>query len=115
VSAGTVQAGTKSAAFTSPGRGVVVTPDGTSVYYGDACLNGANLAERRYQQTDRILSVSPNGLLAASAAKIYRVSDGTALMTLPAACPIHVISPDSATLHCYLNAAITKISLAGLN
>ena len=89
-----------------------MTPDGTSVFFADSCLNGANLTQVRYPQS--VLSVSPNSLLAASATNIYRVSDGTALMTLPSTCAIQAISPDSGTLHCYGSAGITRISLAGL-
>jgi len=114
VTAGTFASGTKSGDLPTPARSVVVAPDGTSVYYGNACLNGSNLAQVRYQQTDRILSISPNSVLAASATKIYRVSDGTVLMTLPSACPIQAIGSDSGTLHCYGSAGITRVSLAGL-
>ena len=40
------------------------------------CLNGADLTQIRYAQPDRILSIAPNGVLAASSSKVYRVSDG---------------------------------------
>jgi len=101
-------------ASTRDGKILYVAPDGTSVYYSNVCLNGASFPQVRYQLTDRILSISPNSVLATSATKVYRVSDGTALMTLPSACPIQAISPDGGTLHCYGITGITGVSLAGL-
>jgi len=95
-------------------RRVVGTPDGTSVFYDGLCLNGNNLLEQRYVQTDPILSVSPNGVLAVSSTKVYRVADGTALATMPSACPVQAVSPDSKTLYCSGSSGITTFSLAGL-
>jgi hypothetical protein len=100
--------------YSSPARSVVGTPDGTSVYYAGYCLDGTNLTVQRYAQTDRILSVAPNGALAVSSAKVYRVSNGTVLATLPSACPVQAVSPDSGTLYCSGSSGITTFSLAGL-
>jgi hypothetical protein len=77
-------------------------------------LDGTNLTVQRYAQTDRILSVAPNGALAVSSAKVYRVSNGTVLATLPSACPVQAVSPDSGTLYCSGSSGITTFSLAGL-
>ena len=90
---------------------MVATPDGTSVYYASYCLNGTNLVELRYPQTDTIVSITPNSVLAISATKVYQVSDGTALATLPASCRAQAISPDSATLYCVSASGITKSDL----
>jgi len=95
-------------------RRVVGTPDGTSVFYDGLCLNGNNLLEHRYVQTDPILSVSPNGGLAVSSSKVYRVADGTALATLPSACPVQAVGPDSKMLYCAGTSGITTFSLVGL-
>lgn len=115
VSTGKLLSPTKSGSLPVAARGVVVTPDGTSVYYANACLIGTSLTAVRYQQTDKIISVSPNSRLAASATEIYRVSDGAMLMALPSPCAVQAISPDSGTLYCYGNAVITPVSLAGLD
>ena len=78
------------------------------------CLNGNNLLEQRYVQTDPIFSASPNGALGISSTKVYRVADGTALATLPSSCPVQAISPDSSTLYCASASGIVTFSLAGL-
>jgi hypothetical protein len=98
----------------SPARRVVGTPDGTSIFYGGFCLNGNNLLEQRYVQTDPILSVSPNGALGISSTKVYRVGDGMVLATLPSTCSVQAVSPDSGTLYCSGSSGITTFSLAGL-
>lgn len=115
VSSGMFGTATTSTKVTVQDRSVVVTPDGTSVYYAGACLNGASLTQARYQQTDQIVSISPNGVLAASATEIYRVSDGTPLMALPSSCPIQAIGSDSGTLYCSSSAGLMQVSLAGLH
>jgi hypothetical protein len=115
VSTGKLLSATKSSSLPVTARNVVVTPDGTSVYFANACLSGTDVTQLRYQQTDKIISVSPNSHLAVSATAVYRVSDGTMLMALPSACPIQAISPDSDTLYCYGSSVITSVSLAGLN
>ncbi|HVT08992.1 MAG TPA: hypothetical protein VHO67_16145 [Polyangia bacterium] len=115
VSTGKLLSPVKGSSLPVASRGVVATPDGTSVYYAGSCLNGTNLSQLRYPQADKILSVSPNGHLATSATQVYRVSDGTMLTTIPSSCPVQAISPDSGTLYCYGSAVITPVSLAGLN
>jgi DNA-binding beta-propeller fold protein YncE len=100
--------------FDSSARSVVGTPDGTSIYYPGYCLDGTNLTLQRYAQTDPIISVAPNGALAVSSTKVYRVADGTALATLPSACSVQAISPDSSALYCTARTGITTFSLAGL-
>ncbi len=100
--------------FNSPARSVVGTPDGTSIYYAGFCLDGTNLLAKRYAQTDQIISVTPSGALAVSSTKVYRVADGTALSTLPSACPVQAASPDSSTLYCASGSGIVTFSLAGL-
>jgi hypothetical protein len=119
VSGGEFVSGTSSysgagSGFGAPERRVVGTPDGTSIYYAGYCLDGTNLQTKRYKQTDGILSVTPNGKLAISATKVYRVSDGTALATLPADCPVQAVSPDSSTVYCAGTGGISNASLAGL-
>ena len=99
---------------TSSGNSAIGTPDGTSVFYDGLCLNGNNLLEQRYVQTDPILSVSPNGALGVSSTKVYRVADGTALAPLPSACPVQAVSPDSGALYCSGSSGISTFSLAGL-
>jgi Tol biopolymer transport system component len=100
--------------FNSPARSVVGTPDGTSIYYAGYCLDGTNLLAKRYAQTDQIISVTPSGALAVSSTKVYRVADGTALATLPSACSVQAVSPDSGTLYCASGSGIVTFSLAGL-
>lgn len=102
-------------AIASPSRGVLATPDGTSVYYGGYCLNGTSLTEVRYPQTDRIISITPNGALAVSSTTVYRVSDGVVLSTLPIGCSVQAISADSGTLYCYTGSTINPVTLAGLH
>jgi WD40 repeat protein len=101
-------------AIASPSRGVLATPDGTSVYYGGYCLNGTGLTEVRYPQTDKIISITPNSALAVSSTTVYRVSDGTVVATLPTACSVQAISVDSRTLYCYAGSIINQVTLAGL-
>jgi hypothetical protein len=101
--------------FNSPARSVVGTPDGTSIYYAGYCLDGTNLLAKRYAQTDQIVSVTPSGALAVSSTKVYRVADGAALATLPSACPVQAVSPDSSTLYCSGSTGITTFDLRGLN
>ena len=100
--------------FPSPARSVVGTPAGTSIYYAGYCLDGTNLLAKRYAQSDQIISVTPSGALAVSSTKVYRVADGTALATLPSACSVQAVSPDSGTLYCSGGSGITTFSLAGL-
>jgi hypothetical protein len=102
-------------AITSPSRGVLATPDGTSVYYGGYCLNGTSLTEVRYPQPDKIVSVTPNSALAVSSTTVYRVADGTAVVTLPTACSVQAISSDSSTLYCYTGSSINPVTIAGLH
>jgi len=99
----------------SPSRAVLATPDGTNVYYGGYCLNGTSLTEVRYPQTDKIISITPSSALAVSSTTIYRVSDGTAVATLPTACSVQAISADSSTLYCYAVSTINPVTLVGLH
>jgi hypothetical protein len=100
--------------YSSPARSVVGTPDGTSIYYAGYCLDGTNLTVQRYAQTDQIISVAPNGVLAISSTKVYRVADGTVLATLPSTCSVQAVSPDSRALYCAGASGITAFTLAGL-
>ena len=95
-------------------RTLLATPDGTSVFYAGQCLNGTDLTQTRYAQPDRILSIAPNSLLAASSTKVYRVSDGTPLATVPAFCPVQVFSRDSATLYCTDDGSLTSLDVHSL-
>lgn len=95
-------------------RTLVATPDGTSVFYAGQCLNGTDLTQIRYPQPDRILSVAPNSLLAASSSRVYRVSDGTALATVPGPCPVQVFSRDSGTLYCTDAGFLTSLDVRAL-
>jgi hypothetical protein len=115
VSTGTMTGYSAGNAIASPSRGVLATPDGTSVYYGGYCLNGTSLTEVRYPQTDRIISVTPNSALAVSSTTVYRVADGTVVLTLPTACSVQAVSADSSTLYCYAGSTITPVTLAGLH
>ena len=72
------------------------------------------LGQTRYAQPDRILSIAPNGALAASSSHIYRVSDGAALAAVPGPCPVQVFSTDSATLYCTDAGFLTSVDLRGL-
>jgi Tol biopolymer transport system component len=100
--------------YNAPFRSVVGTPDGSIIYYAGYCLDGTNLRTTRYAQTDRILSVTPDGKLAISETKVYRVSDGAALATFPAACPIQAVAPDSSAVYCAGTTGITIHIVAGL-
>jgi len=106
-SSSTLQAGTSA-------RTLLATPEGTSVFYAGQCLNGTNLTQIRYPQPDRILSVAPNSLLAASSSRVYRVSDGTPLATVPGPCPVQAFSRDSGTLYCTDAGFLTSLDVRGL-
>jgi DNA-binding beta-propeller fold protein YncE len=117
VSAGKLQQVTKGGAglgIPASVRTLLATPDGTSVYYADRCLDGTDLTHVRYAQPDRILSVAPNGALATSVTAVYRVSDGMGVKSLPMACPIQVIARDSTALYCATAAGIISVDLRGL-
>jgi len=93
---------------------LLATPDGTSVFYAGQCLNGIDLTQIRYPQPDRILSISPDGLLAASSSHVYRVSDGTPLATVPGPCPVQAFSRDSGTLYCTDAGTLTSLDVRAL-
>ncbi|HXU61786.1 MAG TPA: hypothetical protein VN962_08810 [Polyangia bacterium] len=95
-------------------RTLLATPDGTSVFYAGQCLNGTDLTQIRYPQPDRILSVAPNSLLAASSSRVYRVSDGTPLATVPGPCPVQAFSRDSGTLYCTDAGILTGLDVRAL-
>jgi DNA-binding beta-propeller fold protein YncE len=95
-------------------RALLATPDGTSVFYAGQCLDGTDLTKTRYAQPDRILSIAPNGALAASSSHVYRVSDGAALAAVPGPCPVQAFSSDSATLYCTDAGFLTSVDLRGL-
>jgi hypothetical protein len=92
--------------------GVVATPDGTGVYYAGMFLDGADVYTVRYPQTDEIMAVTPNGLLATSSSKVYRVSDGALRGTLPVTGSVQAASPDSARLYVALGAGIQVVDLS---
>jgi hypothetical protein len=117
VSAGTLQQVSKSSSSLQAGasaRTLLATPDGTSVFYAGQCLNGTDLTQIRYPQPDRILSVAPNSLLAASSSRVYRVSDGTPLATVPGPCPVQAFSRDSGTLYCTDAGFLTSLDVRAL-
>jgi DNA-binding beta-propeller fold protein YncE len=117
VSAGKLQKVTQSSSTLQAGasaRTLLGTPDGTSVFYAGQCLNGTDLTQIRYPQPDRILSVAPNSLLAASSSRVYRVSDGTPLATVPGPCPVQAFSPDSGTLYCTDAGFLTSLDVRAL-
>ena len=117
VSSGKLQQASQSSSALVAGasvRTLLATPDGTSVFYAGQCLNGTDLTQIRYAQPDRILSIAPNGLLAASSSKVYRVSDGTPLATVPAPCPVQTFSRDSATLYCTDAGFLTGLDVRAL-
>jgi hypothetical protein len=96
------------------GPGIAVTPDGTSVYVWARCLDGTNLTDVRYGQSDRICSVAPNGKLAIAESTVYRVADGATLATLPINCFVQAVSPDSSTLYCAGSSGVVTFPLGGL-
>ena len=96
------------------GPGLAVTPDGTSVYVWARCLDGTNLTDVRYGQSDRIYSVTPNGKLAIGGWEVFRVADGALLATLKAGCSVQAVSPDSSTLYCASSSGIVTFPLRGL-
>jgi DNA-binding beta-propeller fold protein YncE len=96
------------------GPGLVVTPDGTSVYVWASCLDGTNLTDVRYRQNDRIYSVTPNGKLAIGGWEVFRVADGALLATVPYSCPVQAVSPDGSTLYCAGSSGIASFPLGGL-
>jgi DNA-binding beta-propeller fold protein YncE len=117
VSAGKLQQVSKSSSTLQAGasaRTLLATPDGTSVFYAGQCLNGIDLTQIRYPQPDRILSVAPNSLLAASSSRVYRVSDGTPLATVPGPCPVQAFSRDSGTLYCTDAGFLTSLDVRAL-
>lgn len=118
VSAGKLQQVSKSGAGLTGGvasvRTLLVTPDGTSVYYAGQCLNGTDLTQIRYAQSDRILSIAPNSILAASSSRVYRVSDGVPLATVPGPCPVQTFSRDSTTLYCTDAGFLTSLDVRSL-
>ena len=73
-----------------------------------------DLTQTRYPQPDRILSVAPNSLLAASSSRVYRVSDGTPLATVPGPCPVQTFSRDSGTLYCADAGFLTSLDVRAL-
>src|SRR5262249_10334333 len=117
VSSGKLQQASKSSSALTAGassRTLLATPDGTSVFYAGQCLNGTDLTQIRYAQPDRILSIAPNGVLAASSSRVYRVSDGAPLATVPGPCPVQTFSRDSATLYCTDAGFLTSLDVRAL-
>jgi hypothetical protein len=117
VSAGKLQQASKSSSTLAAGasvRTLLATPDGTSVFYAGQCLNGTDLTQIRYAQPDRILSIAPNGVLAASSSKVYRVSDGAPLALVPGPCPVQTFSRDGATLYCTDAGFLTRLDVHAL-
>jgi len=90
------------------------TDRAAAAFYAGQCLNGTDLTQIRYAQPDRILSVSPNTLLAASSSRVYRVSDGTPLATVPGPCPVQAFSRDSGTLYCTDAGFLTSFDVRAL-
>lgn len=106
VSAGTLVAAASSPPRNpAPARAVVALPDGSGVYYARALIDGANLATERYAQADLIRTVTPDGRLALSATRAYRVSDGAVRGTLPATGDVQAVSPDGKLLYVWAPAA----------
>jgi hypothetical protein len=117
VSSGKLQQASKSSSALAAGasvRTLLATSDGTSVFYAGQCLNGTDLTQVRYAQPDRILSIAPNGVLAASSSKVYRVSDGVPLATVRGPCPVQTFSRDSATLYCTDAGFLTSLDVHAL-
>lgn len=98
--------------FPYPPRRVVALPDGSAVYYAGFLIDGANLAILRYVQSDPIVTVSPDGRIGISSTKVYRVSDGAVLGTLPVSGSVQALSPDGNTLYISTPAAIAKVDLS---
>jgi DNA-binding beta-propeller fold protein YncE len=94
---------------------VAVTPDGKSVFYAGNCVDGTNLTDLRYPLDDVISSITPDGRLAISATRVYRVTDGAGLAALPTNCAVQALSPDGTTLYCASDGTIHRIDLRGLD
>ena len=61
--------------------------------------------------SERLRAITPDGRLATSAARVYRVSDGALLGTLPVSGTVQAVSPDGATLYVAGAGTITKVDL----
>ncbi len=97
--------------FTNPKRSLVITPDGSGVYYGGYFLDGATLRVRRYAMPDTIETVTSDGRLAVSATNVYRVSDGAMLGTLSPGGEVQAASPDGHTLFVATDSGIATVDL----
>jgi hypothetical protein len=97
--------------FPYPPRNVTALPNGSRVYYAGFHIDGTNLAILWYQQADTIRSVTPDGRLALSTTKVYRVSDGALLGALPTAGSVQAVSPDGLTLYVATPGAIATVDL----
>ena len=106
-SSSTLQAGAST-------RTLLATPDGMSVFYAGQCLNGTDLTQIDMRSRTASFSVSPNSLLAASSSRVYRVSDGTPLATVPGPCPVQAFSRDSGTLYCTDAGFLTSLDVRAL-
>ena len=101
--------------FPSPPRHAVALRDGSAVYYAGFLIDGADLATLRYAQPDLIRAVTPDGRIATSFTKVYRVSDGAVLGTVSTAGspkPVQAVSPDGKTLYVATYGGVAKVDLS---
>jgi YVTN family beta-propeller protein len=98
--------------FPYPARSVVPTPDGHAVYYAGFVLDGTNLTGLLYSQSDAIRTISADGALATSSTKVYRVSDGLLVGTMPVSGAIQAAGRDGKTVYVYTSTGITRVDLS---
>jgi DNA-binding beta-propeller fold protein YncE len=111
VADGKLTIATKSATYGGATRSVVATRDGTGVYWAGQFFDGTNLAVVRYLQPDPILVVTPDGKLAMSATKVYRVADGTPRGDLTLTGTIQAVSGDGTKLYVVNGGTIGVVDL----
>lgn len=97
--------------FPYPARSVVALADGSAAYYAGFLLDGGDLGILRYAQADAIRAVTPDGTLATSSTKVYRVADGSQLGALPTSGSVQAVRSDGKVLYVVGGPGIAAVDL----
>jgi hypothetical protein len=97
--------------FPYPPRLARSLPDGSAVFYASYLIDGADLSVLRYQQADRIQTVTPDGRWAISASTVYWVADGGVVGPLPITGEVQAIDATGHSLYVATDGGIGEVDL----
>src|SRR5450631_183768 len=92
---------------------LVATPDGSSVFAANRSVDGTSLTVR-YALPDKVLSITPSGALGVTASGVFRVSDGTQVLSLSTGCSVQAVDPTGSTLYCAQGGGMVTVDLRGI-